>query len=242
MGRAFGFLDEGKDKGGILQAIDAYLKYVSIVGIYSEWHQLATRILNAIMPKDGGFMHMAAFTQKRIEEHMSTNGKDVGKEGQSMLSQMLMMQESEKKEITAQDVFAMCMTNIGAGSDTTSISFSSIIYNLIRHPPALRKLQIEVDEAFAAGHLSSPPTFAEAQAMPYLQAVVKEALRVHPATGLPLFRVVPKGGTTLAGRFFPEGVSNSNDCTERSSVTDGFIGDCRIQYMGGTCQQIQFWR
>jgi hypothetical protein len=43
--------------------------------------------------------------------------------------------------------------------------------------------------------------------MPYLQAVIKEALRVHPATGLPLEQVVPEGGTPLCGRFFPQGVS-----------------------------------
>jgi cytochrome P450 len=42
--------------------------------------------------------------------------------------------------------------------------------------------------------------------MPYLQAVMKEALRVHPATGYPMFRVVPQGGEVLAGQFFPEGV------------------------------------
>jgi len=41
--------------------------------------------------------------------------------------------------------------------------------------------------------------------MPYLQAVLKEALRCHPATGLPLGRVVPAGGAVIADRFFPEG-------------------------------------
>lgn len=43
--------------------------------------------------------------------------------------------------------------------------------------------------------------------MEYLQACVKEALRLHPATGLPLARVVPEGGTTLSGTYFPAGVS-----------------------------------
>jgi cytochrome P450 len=42
--------------------------------------------------------------------------------------------------------------------------------------------------------------------MPYLQVVLKEALRMHPATGLPLGRVVPEGGAVIAGRMFPAGV------------------------------------
>lgn len=43
--------------------------------------------------------------------------------------------------------------------------------------------------------------------MPYLQACIQEGLRVHPATGLPLVRLVPEGGATISGRFFPPGVS-----------------------------------
>lgn len=37
---------------------------------------------------------------------------------------------------------------------------------------------------------------------------------MHPATGLPLAQVVPKGGATLCGRFFPEGVRDSASSDE----------------------------
>lgn len=36
-------------------------------------------------------------------------------------------------------------------------------------------------------------------------AVMKEALRVHSAAGLPLWRVVPEHGVHICVRFFPEG-------------------------------------
>lgn len=64
----------------------------------------------------------------------------------------------------------------------------------------------EIDEADRKGRLSNPLTFLEAQELPYFQAVVKEALRMHPAVGLLLERVVPQGGATLGGVWFPEGV------------------------------------
>lgn len=51
-------------------------------------------------------------------------------------------------------------------------------------------------------------TFQEAQKLPYLQACIKEGLRMHPATGLPMARVVPEGGATIAGRYFPAEVSH----------------------------------
>lgn len=93
-------------------------------------------------------------------------------------------------------------SNVGAGSDTTAISLSSILYNLLRSPTCLDRLRAEIN----ASGIGPRPTFKEAQAMPYLQAVLKEALRVHPGTGFPLFRIVPPGGQALAGQFFPEGV------------------------------------
>jgi hypothetical protein len=42
--------------------------------------------------------------------------------------------------------------------------------------------------------ISNPITFAEAFCMSYLQACMKEAMRIHPAVGQMLERVVPEGG------------------------------------------------
>lgn len=46
----------------------------------------------------------------------------------------------------------------------------------------------------------------QAQDCVYLQATIKEVLRLFPATGLTIPPVVPKGGLELCGYFFPEGV------------------------------------
>ena len=98
-----------------------------------------------------------------------------------------------------------CNSNIGAGSDTTGITLTAIMYYLHQHKDTLRKLQQEIDLAAKEGRISDPVTFSEAQSLPYLQAVIKEALRLHPAVGAILPRRVPSGGAYLAGHFFPEG-------------------------------------
>lgn len=67
----------------------------------------------------------------------------------------------------------------------------------------------------SGGEISESLTFSDTQKMPYLQAVIKEGIRLHPAAGLPMQRVVPKGGVKLAGQFFPEGVSSSSYETMR---------------------------
>jgi cytochrome P450 len=70
----------------------------------------------------------------------------------------------------------------------------------------LAKLCEEIASAKEAGKVSSPITFQEARALPHLDAVIKESLRLHPAAGFTYPRVVPRGGMSLAGRYFPEKV------------------------------------
>ncbi|KAJ4260730.1 hypothetical protein NW757_001112 [Fusarium falciforme] len=102
-------------------------------------------------------------------------------------------------------VQSTCLVNIGAGSDTTSISLCSILYNLMTHPDALQKLRDEIDQKLQELGGATQIPFKDTQAMPYLQACIKEGLRLHLATGLPLARVVPQGGATISGTYFPQG-------------------------------------
>lgn len=55
-----------------------------------------------------------------------------------------------------------------AGSDTTAISLSSVIYYLSKYPGARRKLQHEIETAVGLGRASNPITYAEAVKLPYL--------------------------------------------------------------------------
>jgi cytochrome P450 len=73
--------------------------------------------------------------------------------------------------------------------------------HLLRNPRCLSKLQDELRNT----NLSPLPQWKETNALPYLGAVVKEALRIHPAVGLLLERIVPEGGVTLCGQLFPAG-------------------------------------
>jgi len=49
-------------------------------------------------------------------------------------------------------------------------------------------------------------TFKQARALPYLDACIKEAGRLHPPFGLPLERVVPPEGATMRGQRLEGGV------------------------------------
>lgn len=75
----------------------------------------------------------------------------------------------------------------------------------MKNPATLKKLISEVDAADARGDLGEFVSWKAAKQMPYLEAVVKEAVRIHPAVGQLLERDVPKGGVVLDGHFLPQG-------------------------------------
>lgn len=101
-----------------------------------------------------------------------------------------------------------CVSNVAAGADTTSITLSAAFHNIYSSPEVLQKLRHEV--AFKLKYrLDTPVKFQDIMNLPYLRAVIQETLRVHPAVGEMLPRVVGLGGVELAGHFFPKGVSLS---------------------------------
>lgn len=55
--------------------------------------------------------------------------------------------------------------------------------------------------------ISSPITDAEARKLPYLQAVIKEGMRIFPPVTGFMSKIVPPGGDTLRGLHIPEGTA-----------------------------------
>jgi cytochrome P450 len=75
-----------------------------------------------------------------------------------------------------------------------------------------RNVQAEIDKARREGKLTQGiPKLRDIQDhLPYLDACVKESMRLHNVVGVPLPRVVPEGGVELEGRRIPAGVSISS--------------------------------
>ena len=92
-----------------------------------------------------------------------------------------------------------------AGADSTSITMRSVFYFLMKNPQKLDKVRAEVDAAFENGTLSSPVQYSHASSLPYLNAVVKEAIRLFPAFSVSQPRYAPSQGIELCGKFIPVG-------------------------------------
>ena len=187
------------------------ITFSTLVGIYPDWHSRLYRLLSKISwTGAGGRAFIAGFVKGKIDQRekerksmeKSARGKD---EAEDFLEKLMNARDQDPDKVTDYHIFVMGQSNVTAGSDTTAISLSSIMWHLMTNPEAMSKLREEIDDFTAQGRCSTAVTFQETQEMPYFQAVIKEALRMHAATGLPLWRVVPAGGAEISGRFFPEG-------------------------------------
>ena len=92
------------------------------------------------------------------------------------------------------------------GSDTTATAIRSVMLYVMTSPQVYITLQSEIDNAIRNGKISSPIVRdIEARALPYLQAVILEGLRMHPPAAGLLSKVVPPEGDTIGGVFVPGG-------------------------------------
>lgn len=73
--------------------------------------------------------------------------------------------------------------------------------HILTSPHVVSELLAEIAEVSP----SSPIQDAEARSMPYLQAVIKEGLRIFPPVAGLMSKDVPPGGDTFNGLFIPEG-------------------------------------
>jgi cytochrome P450 len=202
-----GFLDRGDDIDGAIDAIHKVMTYSTMVGIYPEWHPRLFGLLSKFKWSGaGGRAYIQKFVQDKIRKHQEkkpdTNAPET-LETQDFVEKLILAREKNPEKVTEYHLSMMGQSNVVAGSDTTAISLSSIMWHLLQNPDTLRKLIEEIDNFTAKGN--GKITFKESQDMPYFQAVMKEALRMHSATGLPMWRVVPTGGAQIGDRFFPGG-------------------------------------
>ncbi|KAK0922838.1 hypothetical protein LTS16_012210 [Friedmanniomyces endolithicus] len=200
--KRFGFMDSGGDDGSFGQ-IEGALKSASWVGQIPSFYWLH----DALSPYIGNHLALSArhgsLRQFAIKEIAAR--QDRGGNQKDILSKLRATQGEKPLEMNENAVASMATSNIFAGSDTTAISTRAIIYYLLKNPQCKNKLIEEIDECRAQGKLSDPVKLSEAEKMPYLQAVMYEALRLHPAVGMSLPREVPIGGATIAGQYLPAG-------------------------------------
>jgi len=93
-----------------------------------------------------------------------------------------------------------------AGSETTSSALAGLFARLIYNPPTHQKLVQEIRAAFAS---KDDICHEKISQLPYTNACINEALRVHPPVPAGPLRRVPGQGSTIDGHWVPGGTTVS---------------------------------
>lgn len=122
-----------------------------------------------------------------------------------LLTYLARAKDDEGAPLEREEITAEALTQLIAGSDTTSNSSCALLYHVVRTPGVLGRLQEEIDEAIPDG--AATPTFDQVRNLPYLQMVINETLRVHSTSGIGLPREIPptSTGIWIRGTFYPPG-------------------------------------
>ena len=197
-----------------MQAVHSFSRYGALVGVYSELHRYIYRLVSLLAPKGlQGLDLILSVMNDSIDKkaYVGPDGdKDQTASQNDLVKIMHEMHQANPDGFTENDIRFHAMPFIGGGSDTTALTLAAVFYNLIKSPSVLHKLRSQLENLEREGKLSRPVKLREAMECQYLQACIKETLRIYPPVGLMLPRVVPKGGLVLAERYFPAGVNSPN--------------------------------
>ncbi|KXN90138.1 Cytochrome P450 4A4 [Leucoagaricus sp. SymC.cos] len=108
-----------------------------------------------------------------------------GKGNKDILSLLVQANASENSEtrLTDEELLAQMRTILLAGHETSATSLCWVLLELARHPDIQTKLRREIRDTEATIHArgGSDFTASDLDGMPYLNAVLKESMRFHPA-------------------------------------------------------------
>ncbi|KAL4733347.1 cytochrome P450 [Aspergillus similis] len=214
----FGFIEGGKDIGGSIANSRSLNAYITAAGYFQWLHDLTlgNPLLSKLnlLPNNHVFdTTMAALRRRETNPHARND----------MVEHWKRTLKEHPDQMTITHLQAVATATVGAGADTISAALQSFVYHMLRKPQCMEKLRAEIAAERAQGRCDDPiVSFAHAQNMEYLQACIKESLRVFGPVPFGLARVAPKGGLSIGERHFPEG-SFGQDAAEYNP--DRWIGE-----------------
>lgn len=131
------------------------------------------------------------------DNYVMENAKRGGTDEFTLLSRL----EEKGTVLDRVDMAAECLDHMAAGIDTTGDALCFLMWELSQ--PRSLQYQHRLQEEMQKGR------DAPLDELPFLDAIINEGLRCFPAIPMSLPRIVPAGGRTIDGYFFPENTTVS---------------------------------
>ncbi|KAF6792341.1 cytochrome p450 [Colletotrichum musicola] len=198
-GEALGFVARDEDLWGYVKTNDetfpifAVMLNTPYVGrILQHWP------LSKLLPFSNekyGFGKLMHVAQGIVDKKLASGAKPDG----------TMIYHHLRNGLTYKELLAEIFLEFIAGSDSTATAIRMTMLCLLNTPSSFNILRREIDDGIREGRISSPILDAEARGMPFLQAVIKEGIRMYPPQTALNYKQVAPGGAEVCGHFLPEG-------------------------------------
>ncbi|XP_010552113.1 PREDICTED: geraniol 8-hydroxylase-like [Tarenaya hassleriana] len=135
-----------------------------------------------------------------IDQRLKTDGQSK-RDGEDFLQFMLKFKdEEETSTLSMTHVKALLMDLVLGGTGTSSSTIEFAMAELITKPEMMKRVQQELDQVVGKDNIVEESQIPK---LPYLLAVIKETLRLHPAAPLSVPRQ-PSETTIVAGYTIPK--------------------------------------
>uniref|UniRef100_A0A0E0LWP8 Cytochrome P450 n=1 Tax=Oryza punctata TaxID=4537 RepID=A0A0E0LWP8_ORYPU len=107
-------------------------------------------------------------------------------------------------KIARDDVTTIMFDVFGAGTDTIAITVEWAMAELLRNPSIMAKARAEMNHVLADKKAIEE---SDMEKLPYLQAVVREVMRLHPAAPILVPHRAAEDGAEIGGHAVPKGAT-----------------------------------
>ena len=204
-GYSFGFVTKNEDLYDYLKTSNAFFPFMELGTNVPVIHRiLSSNLVQSIAgPKAEDRLGLGAIigvTRKIVAERFRSNAKAPRDMLTSFIAHGLTQEEAESESLL----------QLLAGADSTATSIRSTLLYLLTNPVAFAKLRGEIDQAVDSGMVTQTIiSYSQGVKMPYLQACIKEGLRIWaPLNGIST-KVAPAEGATINGVHIPGGTQVS---------------------------------
>jgi benzoate 4-monooxygenase len=215
-GAPFGMLENGKDIAEVRAHPDAPPTYAPAIEVLNRRGEVSNAIGCIPWIKPYAKYLMDPFFTKGVEAVQNLAGiaiarvnarLEAAERGEinrvDLLARLMEGKDEKGEKLGRAELTAEALTQLIAGSDTTSNTSCALLFHMLMHPECVKKLQAELDQALPSDDV---PTHEQVKNLPYLDMCIQETLRIHSTSSQGLPRVVPPGpGVEIAGHHFPQG-------------------------------------
>ncbi|KAA8648311.1 hypothetical protein EYZ11_001969 [Aspergillus tanneri] len=217
-GAPFGMIDKGQDIAEVRKTPDSPPSYVQAVEVLNRRGEVSATLgcFPSLIPfakyfpdrffKDGlqAVENLAGIAIARVNERLRpeviANNTRV-----DLLARLMEGKDRNGNKLGREELTAEALTQLIAGSDTTSNTSCAILYWCLRTPGVIDKLHEVLDEAIPKD--VDVPTHSMVKDIPYLQWVIWETMRIHNTSAMGLPREIPPGSPPIeiSGHIFYPG-------------------------------------